>query len=117
MHFYTLFCTKLTKKTCAQKCKIGDENSDFANFINFRKEIFAKTKINLRENAKTKIFVSTLPTKHILTQYPLSLHVYSHKFTVLNLVLLSWSRIILWEPELEPHRDSAPAPTVSIPMF
>jgi hypothetical protein len=35
----------------------------FAIFVNFRSEIFAKTKINFRENffdAKTKIFVLTL---------------------------------------------------------
>jgi hypothetical protein len=31
-----------------------------AIFVNFRSEIFAKTKINFRENEKTKIFVSTL---------------------------------------------------------
>jgi hypothetical protein len=32
----------------------------FVIFVYFRLKIFAKTKINFRENAKTKIFVSTL---------------------------------------------------------
>jgi hypothetical protein len=38
--------------------KIFEKNS--AIYVNFRKEIVAKTKLNFRENAKAKIFISTL---------------------------------------------------------
>jgi hypothetical protein len=33
---------------------------NFLNLPNFSEQIFAKAKINFRDNAKTKIFVSTL---------------------------------------------------------
>jgi hypothetical protein len=63
---------KKEKTKCGQKRKICSENNwlcIFSTFVDLRKEIFEKTKINFRKNfrknAKTKIFVSILHMSHV----------------------------------------------------